>query len=601
MTSRKRWGGGLFAAIVAIVMAFAMLPGAALAAGNATITINKSGVENDWAGLTVNAYKVFDEVTPAGGNTLYTVDQDFKDFFNINGIRDSFNGQEDALYLYYDASGNMLKTIASSVEGGFRLSSRAALDATYPEADLMSRITGGDYPTGEAATFYTWLEKYITAKNDLAVLIVEDGSASAETGNNSMTISSLEDGYYALVFSNVPSGINVKQGILVKTNATSSATVTLKAEDIPFQKQVVDYTEDLENPGLQWSNTESGQIGDKKTYMIENTVPTLADYSSVTEFSFTDTLDNQKLLGAPQVFINDAGTTVDAVEVTYNEGTQTYTIPGAQGGSTVTIASLTTMTDYDEVTNTGTFKIEFVPSVISQYQGKDVVVYYHAQITEDAAKVNGNEATLVFDRDPDKTTLTDSTEVYTYGIKIQKKFSDGTTDYSAVKFQLFAADGSTPIKLTGSDGVYNVAADQTGATAQDLSLASDGTLTITGLDDDVDYTLKETDTASGYNTVGDIVIDLAAQDDPNGKLLDEATTKITVGGTEATLSFVNNASPDDDAAIAIATFDVLNQKGFTLPTTGGAGTWALTIGGIVLVGAAATMLVVSRKKGADQQ
>ena len=43
-------------------------------------------------------------------------------------------------------------------------------------------------------------------------------------------------------------------------------------------------------------------------------------------------------------------------------------------------------------------------------------------------------------------------------------------------------------------------------------------------------------------------------------------------------------------------FEVLNQKGFTLPLTGELGNWLLAIGGIVLVAVGCTVIVLANKK-----
>ena len=39
-----------------------------------------------------------------------------------------------------------------------------------------------------------------------------------------------------------------------------------------------------------------------------------------------------------------------------------------------------------------------------------------------------------------------------------------------------------------------------------------------------------------------------------------------------------------------------NKQGFNLPTTGGAGTWMFTIGGLVLMAGAVVVFISSRKK-----
>ena len=64
------------------------------------------------------------------------------------------------------------------------------------------------------------------------------------------------------------------------------------------------------------------------------------------------------------------------------------------------------------------------------------------------------------------------------------------------------------------------------------------------------------------------------------------TASATVNGKDVTMSDGN----------AIVPLTVVNNPGFDLPKTGGYGTWMFTIGGVVLLGAAAFIVVKSRKR-----
>ena len=59
-----------------------------------------------------------------------------------------------------------------------------------------------------------------------------------------------------------------------------------------------------------------------------------------------------------------------------------------------------------------------------------------------------------------------------------------------------------------------------------------------------------------------------------------------------------NASMTDSNAIVPLT--VVNNPGFDLPKTGGYGTWMFTIGGVALLGAAAFIVIRSRKHKNEQ-
>ena len=219
-------------------------------------------------------------------------------------------------------------------------------------------------------------------------------------------------------------------------------------------------------------------------------------------------------------------------------------------------------------------------------------------------KVNVNDAELVWSNNGSDSSLTDFTEVYTYGIELTKTFSDATVsdeEIDDVTFQLYRVNGQDqePLYFTGSAGSYILVSDSngTGSATQDLKLdTASRTLKVVGLDDDETYILKETDTADGYNLIdGDVTIDLVAQADPKAMLLDEDQTSVKLGTTDLNPSFVNNTNTAETAIASVA-FELYNQKGFTLPKTGDAGTWALTVSGILLIASGVVLVVVSRRK-----
>ena len=224
-------------------------------------------------------------------------------------------------------------------------------------------------------------------------------------------------------------------------------------------------------------------------------------------------------------------------------------------------------------------------------------------------KVNVNDAELVWSNNGSDSSLTDSTEVYTYGIELTKTSSDATVsadEIDDVTFQLYRVNQQTQaeelLHFTGSAGSYTLVSDSDGTgNVTDLKLDTNNRkLTVVGLDDDETYILKETNTADGYNLIDeDVTIDLEAQADPNAMLLDEKATSVKLGTTDLKPSFVNNTNTTETAIASVA-FELYNQKGFTLPKTGGTGTWALTMGGILLIAVAGGMLVVSRRKNSSR-
>lgn len=585
-------------ALATLTLVAGLVPVTAFAAdGEASITITEPKWDDeskDWAGTQANAYLVLDqvndtEVDPA--KKVYEVTDAFDTFFNIDGtqnndtVEEAF-GQGSMVYLQFDGD-NLSAGTAEPATGAyitFSGDNAKALDKTYGEADLVSRITGDEGVGGtDAGVFYSWIEKYIE-KNAIATENTATAAASAGL-QGAMTISGLTEGYYAVDFKDVPSGLSLKQGVMIATTGETPAVMNLKAEDLPFEKQVSEKGAD------EWYDELTAETGDVLDYKLTAQIPTLTDYDNLTEFTMSDTLEQQEFDPA------SVAIAIDGAVITRGDGDDSNTF---YIGQTV-LATLTSVSYADEKSS---FTLAFVPSALEVYEGETVTVTYSARLTTDAVKVNVNDAKLVWKNNGSDSSLTDSTKVYTYGIELTKTFSDATVspeEIAAVTFQLYRENGQNeePLYFTGSAGNYTLVSDSDGTdgTTTDLKLNTDTRkLTVVGLDDDETYILKETNTADGYNLIDDdVTIDLEAQGEPNPMLLDETATTVKLGNTDLTVNFVNNTETTETAIASVA-FELYNQKGFNLPKTGGTGTWALTMGGILLIAAAGGLLVISRRK-----
>ena len=115
-----------------------------------------------------------------------------------------------------------------------------------------------------------------------------------------------------------------------------------------------------------------------------------------------------------------------------------------------------------------------------------------------------------------------------------------------------------------------------------------------GLEDDT-YTLTETDTDKGYVLLKDgIEIVITAAESEN--------TCETCGAKLLTASgSVNGDAVDMENGNAIVPLTVINNPGFDLPKAGGYGTWMFTVGGCMLLGVAAFIVVRGRKHNRNDQ
>ena len=629
MTEIKHKAKRLVATLLGLMMALVLLAPSAFADASTTITIKKpTDITAEWKDMTVTAYQVL--TASADGNT-YTAHADFKNFFNINSFKTLFgdqnhdgNNDNEKVYLTYDEANRCLTATTSSEDSDNKITitNTDALDVNYPESDLVSRIqsSGTAVPNGDISVLYTWLEKYIEkSKNSFTQTPVTQTVTDKKTTQLSVDVKT--KGYYALIFSNVPSSISAIQGILVGT-AADGKEIDLKAEQIPLNKQVINeqHRESFnEDPASTDNKETSADVGDTLKYQILTKIPTLADTENLTVFKLEDTLENQQLTDPMTLTLTKGNETVvftAQLPQSSNEEDAAY-FTDASGNK---IAKLT-ITNYGPVkvdptkeANRQSFTVDFLPMVtqgdsavssldpkitapLTNYQGYNVKLTYSAMLTADAEQVNDNDVTLDYTNNDSNSQQKDHTEVYTYGIDVQKTFSDGGSEekFEKVTFTLHQNTANNTvgnkIELVGADGVYHAKAVGETAVQVDLTLnTTTGKLTITGLDAGT-YWLVETDTADGYSVSDNIQIVLTANT-TDKKNLDQANTTAKINGTGKNLATVAN----DTGSISLAQFEVLNQKGFNLPQTGGAGTWMFTIGGILLVAAAGVLFALSRKK-----
>ena len=165
----------------------------------------------------------------------------------------------------------------------------------------------------------------------------------------------------------------------------------------------------------------------------------------------------------------------------------------------------------------------------------------------------------------------DNVSVYTYGMEITKVDKEDTSIVlSGAEFELYRGNITTKdvnklIKMVKvADGDYRIATE-TEVASTPVTVNASGKLKISGVDAG-NYTLFETKAPVGYN-LPNAPLNITITDDP----IDGDVT-----GT------VNSSNITDSAGYII--FNITNSKGFTLPETGGMGTFIFTLTGLSLIG-----------------
>ena len=339
-----------------------------------------------------------------------------------------------------------------------------------------------------------------------------------------------------------------------------------------------------------YAHTATASVGDTVDYQIISTLPTITSKASaLSEYTYVDTLSKGIKYNKNDVvieFFKDAGCT-DKI-ATWAENSGKFTVGYDDTANTMTICMIESgLSEINESESV------YTDSVKRGYSDCTMRISYAATLTADTKmgdNDNPNEVVLTWKRTNTTyfDTLKDCCHVYTYGIDVLKQFSDNGGNLRNVKFRLHNDTDDCYIIAEQKDGVYyakGFASKKSDATT--FVPNGSGHIVVKGLEDDA-YSLTEIATDKGYVLLKEAV-KIAIKTAENGqcekcgtKLL---TASATVNGKDVTMSDGN----------AIVPLTVVNNPGFDLPKTGGYGVWMYTVGGVLLLGAAAFIVIRSRK------
>ena len=452
-------------------------------------------------------------------------------------------------------------------------------------------------------------------KNALETVVKNGGVVMTETDTAGHTSASgLEQGLYLVVETRVPENV---------TSTCNPFFVSLPMTTVDGSEWLYDLViypkNQTGNPDLEktvresksstgknngsltditdgFEHTATASVGDVVDYQIISTLPTITSKaSSLSEYTYVDTLSKGIKYNKNDVvieFFRDAGST-DKI-TTWDENSGKFTATYDDTANTMTIRMTETgLAEINEATTV------YTDSVKRGYSECTMRITYAATLTAEAQMGdtdNPNTVTLTWKRTNTTyyDTLEDCCHVYTYGIDVLKQFSDGKGSIQNVKFNLHNDTDNCYIIADLKDGVYyakGIAAKKAEATT--FVPNSSGHIVVKGLEDDA-YSLTEIATDKGYVLLKEsvkIVIttkENGACEKCGAKLL---TASATVNGKDVTMTEGN----------AIVPLTITNNPGFDLPKTGGRGVWMYTVGGVLLLSAAAFIVIRSRKQHKSEQ
>lgn len=512
----------VFAAAAAIATVFG-LAATTVATANAAgdnATLTVSTTDAKFAGKTVNAYKMFSATVSGDGQAVsYTLTDEWKPFFK--------NSTASGLTDVTDANINDKAN------------------------DYVSKLTGNAL-VAFATKASNWAQ---TKANNITVGATATVSADASNSKYTATFTGLDYGYYVVA---VPGATlaNAKSQYATLVSVHSTKVDADIKGDLP----TVDKKVQVNGTG---QNATDAKIGDTLTFTLTSTIPDMSAYDTYT-FNFKDTLSKGLTFGQVK--------SVKVENVTLTENTDyTVTTPTASNNNTLTVA----MKD---------FKTKQQANA-----GKKITVTYTATLNENAVvggAGNVNSATIQYSNNPSTNGTGESepskVRVFTYGFTVDKytgdQYTDAATRLAGAEFTLAHKDGSAISFVQVSAGsatanaVYRVAkAGETGTTT--ITTPANGKVVFEGLKNG-EYTLTETKAPAGYNKLAS-AIGVKVNGQNNGTDTTHATVTITYNND-------NNGSNYDQTA-SNGVIPVQNKSGAILPGTGGMGTIAFTVIGVLVI------------------
>jgi fimbrial isopeptide formation D2 family protein/LPXTG-motif cell wall-anchored protein len=517
----------VFAAAAAIATVFGLAAttvATANAADNATLTVSTTDAK--FAGKTVNAYKMFSATVSGDGGSKavsYTLTDEWKPFFK-NSTASGLTGATDE-------------------------------NVNDKANDYVSKLKDEDL-VAFATKASNWAQ---TKTNSITADATAMVSADATNGSYTATFTDLDYGYYVVAVPGATlANASGQYATLVSVDSTNVNT------DIKGDLPTVDKKVQVDGTG---KDATDAKIGDTLTFTLTSTIPDMSAYDTYT-FNFKDTLSQGLTFG----------------QVT------SVTVEGVTNPLTVnTDYTVTTPTVSD---NTLTVAMKDFKAKQQANAGKKITVTYTATLNENAVvggAGNTNSAKIQYSNNPSTNETGESepskVRVFTYGFTVDKYTGDeytdkarrlagaeftlapkNDTDSTAISFvQVSAGDGTT-------NAVYRVAkTGEEGATTTIITPAS-GKVVFQGLKNG-EYTLTETKAPAGYNKLASAIgVKVNAQN--NGT----DTTNATV-----TITYNNNNGSNYDQTASNGVIPVQNKSGAILPGTGGMGTIAFTVIGVLVI------------------
>lgn len=409
--------------------------------------------------------------------------------------------------------------------------------------DVLNRLAA--VVSGSDAEKLAVIEEYADLNSEAIVTVTHDSPATVAPG------------YY--LFKDTTA---TAENEVYITEVVGNVLIKAKNSNVPgFEKKLKD-TNDTEGTTTDWQDVADHDIGDEIPFKLEGTVPDdYVEYDSY-YFAFHDE--------------EEAGLTFNPESVkVYVNNTEIKT------GFELKTKTKTTITD------DCSFEVVFsnLKDIAAVQAGSTIRVEYTATLNENAViggNGNLNKAQLEYSNNPRDTnskdkTVWDNVVVFTYQVVVNK-YANSVAENN----KLPGAEFTLTKKLNG-DTTKVIAAVK----------SEDGVrFTFKGLDDG-EYTLTETVTPEGYNTIDPITFNVNANHEITWEGTGDRNTLLkSLTGNQVTgkITFAENANVNGSLVT-----DIINKSGTVLPSTGGMGTTVFYVVGGGLMAVAVVLLVTKKR------
>ena len=363
----------------------------------------------------------------------------------------------------------------------------------------------------------------------------------------------------------------------------SGVKVAEKTKIPTVEKKIMD-----DKPGSKWEDKADSQMGQDVHYQLKGTVADNVATFDTYCYEFHDELSDGLTASA------------DTVEVKIGDNTLLHnSTEGDKTGYDVSI---------DNTTNTLIVKFTDLKVAAKQANAtlngsSNVVVTYTAKL--DPAKAekvtvggegNSNSVKLIYSNNPMSDgkgeSVPDTVRDYTYALQLVKEdAANETTKLNGVKFTIQATNPDDNEEGAPAGTEYVQGDGTLSNNKYEFETKDGGVIEVKGLDAGT-YTVKETHTLDGYNTLPDFTFKISTAEGDLAKPEAKDNNTLTVSVTKDTSSLVKNATVTG----GVVKLAVQNKKGSNLPLTGLNGvTFTWIAGGAVLcIGVA--HLIRSRKR-----